>query len=486
MPDSRKGTDRYEEPPVRSQSVHSSEESGQLRGSEGTQEDGCAMNRSNEQQPSEVPRNSEAKHEVEIRLRWSWTEHSVWTTRMLTALEQGVRGNCWFSLIDKVYSQKNLLASLIKVAANEGSAGVDQVTVEQFDERWEANLKYLEEQLRAGTYRPQAVRRVEIPKPGSRETRPLGIPTVRDRVVQGAVRHVLEPIFEKEFAEHSYGFRPRRGCKDALRRVDHLLKQGYVYVVDADLKSYFDTIPHDRLMDRIRERIADGRVLALIESFLKADIMDGMKEWTPEAGAPQGAVLSPLLSNIYLNPLDHLMVALGFEMVRYADDFVILCRTAEEALRALEQVQQWTAEAGLTLHPTKTRIVDTRTERFAFLGYEFRGKHRFPREKSLKKFKDTVRLKTKRANGFSLATIIADLNTTLRGWFGYFKHSHKAVFKDLDSWIRGRLRSILRKRNGLRGRGRGQDHQRWPNKYFAQHGLFSLVTAHAQAVQQSK
>lgn len=441
------------------------------------------MTRPHEQPLSPVSRQNGATQDGEVLLRWSWTEHAVWTERMLTALEQGVKGNCWFSLIDKVYSAKNLLAALTKVSVNGGAAGVDQVTVEQFDHDWNTNLERLSEQLRTGTYRPLAVRRVQIPKPGSHETRPLGIPTVRDRVVQGAVRHVLEPIFEREFAEQSYGFRPRRGCKDALRRVDHLLKEGYVYVVDADLKSYFDTIPHGPLMDRVRERIADGRVLTLIESFLKADIMDGLKEWTPEAGAPQGAVLSPLLSNIYLNPLDHLMAAQGFEMVRYADDFVVLCRSAEEAQQALEQIQQWTAHAELTLHPTKTRVVDSRTDGFAFLGYHFQGDNRRPREKSLNKLKDTVRLKTRRTNGTSLSMMIADLNPTLVGWFAYFKHSHKYVFTKLDGWIRRRLRSVLRKRRGLRGLANGDDNHRWPNRYFAKHGLFSLTTAHALACQ---
>jgi RNA-directed DNA polymerase len=441
------------------------------------------MTKPNEQQLPKVPET--ATQDGEVRFRWSWTERTVWTERMLTALEQGVKGNCWFSLIDKVYSTKNLLAALTKVSANGGAPGVDQVTVEQFDHEWNTNLERLSEQLRTATYRPQAVRRVQIPKPGSRETRPLGIPTVRDRVVQGAVRHVLEPIFEREFAEHSYGFRPRRGCKDALRRVNHLLKQGYVYVVDADLKSYFDTIPHGPLMDRVRERIADGRVLTLIESFLKAGILEGLKEWAPEAGAPQGAVLSPLLSNIYLNPLDHLMAAQGFEMVRYADDFVILCKTADEAQRALEQVQQWTAPAGLTLHPTKTRIVDARTDGFDFLGYHFQGRAHWPREKSLNKLKDTIRAETKRQNGQSLTMIIARLNPTLRGWFAYFKHSGKSVFRDLDGWIRMRLRSILRKRIGLKGRPGRKDSDRWPNHYFAKHGLFSLTNAHTLVCQSS-
>ena len=212
--------------------------------------------------------------------------------------------------------------------------------------------------MQAGTYQPQAIRRVYIPKPGSTEQRPLGIPTVRDRTVQGALRHVLEPIFEQEFADHSYGFRPQRGCFDALRQVERLLKSGYVYVLDADLKSYFDTIPHERLLQRMRERIADQRVLSLVEAFLKAGLLDGVTEVETEAGAPQGAVLSPLLSNIYLNPLDHVMAGEGWEMIRYADDFIILCQSQEQAQQALQDVRQWVEQAGLTLHPTKTRIVD--------------------------------------------------------------------------------------------------------------------------------
>lgn len=419
-------------------------------------------------------------------LRWGWVEPSVWTGRMLTALEQGVKGGCWFSLMDKVYSQRCLTAAAFQVEANEGAAGVDHVSVKAFGERRESEVAKLSEQLRTGTYRPQSVRRVHIPKPGTKETRPLGIPTVRDRVVQAAVVKAIEPIFERDFAEQSYGFRPGRGCKDALRRVDQLLKAGYTFVVDADLKSYFDTIPHDRLMDRLRTKIRDGRLLALIESFLKAGILDGMQEWKPTAGAPQGAVLSPLLSNIYLDPLDHLLAEQGFEMVRYADDFVILCRTAEDAERALAIVQQWTNENGLTLHPEKTRVVDSITDGFEFLGYRFVKHRRYPRKKSLAKFKDAIRAKTSRTSGQSLAFIIADVNRTLRGWFEYFKHSSAPSFTPLDKWVRMRLRSILRKRRDIRGVGRGLSNFRWPNKYFAEHGLFNLVAAHAQAAQPSR
>jgi len=439
----------------------------------------------NEEQPSPVP--TAATQDGDVRLRWSWTERSVWTERMLTALEQGVKGGCWFSLKDKVDAPRNLAAAYQQVARNQGAAGVDHVTVRDFGDRLDDELPKLSQQLRDGIYRPQAVHRVHIPKPGSNETRPLGIPTVRDRVVQAAVVNVLEPIFEREFAEQSYGFRPERGCKDALRRVDQLLKAGYVHVVDADLKSYFDTIPHDRLLACLKKRIADGRVLSLIESFLKADIMDGLAAWTPEAGAPQGAVLSPLLSNVYLNPLDHLLARSGFEMVRYADDFVILCRTAEEAQQALQLVWDWTAENGLTLHPTKTKIVDERTEGFEFLGYRFVKHRRFPRRKSLAKFKEAIRAKTKRTSGDSLTCIVQRLNPILRGWFAYFQHSsYRSTFATLDGWVRMRLRSLLRKRTGRQGRGRGRDHQRWPNTFFVEHGLYCLGTAHDLAVQSSR
>lgn len=406
---------------------------------------------------------------------------------MLTALITRAEGGPWFRLFDKVFSERNLLAACQQVAQKKGAPGVDHVTTTEFVGQIPESLWQLSDALKGGTYRPQEIRRVHIPKPGTNETRPLGIPTVRDRVVQTAVVNVIEPIFERDFAEHSYGFRPGRGCRDALRRVDQLLKEGYTYVVDADLKGYFDSIPHDRLMTLLKTKIADGSLLSLIESFLKAGILEGMSSWIPESGAPQGAVLSPLLSNVYLDPLDHLMAQAGYEMVRYADDFVILCRTAEDASRALELVQQWTTDNGLTLHPTKTRIVDSGSVSFGFLGYEFRWVKRWPRKKSVQKLKDSIRQKTKRTNGNSLPCIVTNVNSTLRGWFIYFQHgSYRSDFANLDKWVRMRLRSILRRRRGLSGRGRGQDHNRWPNAYFAQTGLFSLAAAHVQACQSSR
>jgi RNA-directed DNA polymerase len=419
------------------------------------------------------------------RLRWAWAEASIWTDRMLAALENGVKGGCWFSLIDKVHSGKNLWSAWAKSAKNNGAPGVDGITIDRYEKDVEANLAYLSEQVRSGTYQPKPIRRTFIPKPDG-TLRPLGIPTVSDRIVQGAVRHAIEPIFEKEFAQHSYGFRPKRGCKDALRRVDELLKSGHRYVVDADLKSYFDTIPHDRLMKEIKTRVADSRVLKLIELFLEGKIMEGLEEWTPMAGAPQGAVLSPLLSNIYLNPLDHLMAGKGWEMVRYADDFVILCRSKQDAESALTQVKQWTAQAGLSLHPEKTRLIDTATESFEFLGYRFDKGRRWPRHKSKLKLRDSIRQHTKRSNGVSLKTTINRINPVLRGWYGYFKHASKGAMREIDGWVRMRLRSILRKRQKREGRGRGADHQRWPNAYFADRGLFSLDSAHRSARQPMK
>jgi len=418
-------------------------------------------------------------------VRWAWTEPSVWTNSMLETLEQSsVRGGKWHSLIDKVYKRENLLSAYREVAANKGDPGVDHVTVEDFGASLIRDVPKLEKQLRDGTYRPQAIKRVHIPKLGSKETRPLGIPTVRDRVVQNALRHVLEPILERQFAAHSYGFRPNRGCKDALRRVDGLVKAGYKYTVDVDLKSYFDTIPHDLLIKELRKYVADNQVIGLVEKFLQAEIVDEKDRWIPQTGVPQGAIISPLLSNLYLNDLDHFMAGQGYQMTRYADDLVIQCRTREEAESALALVSDWVTERGLLLHPTKTKIVHVDEEGFEFLGYRFIKHRRFPRPKSLAKLKDTIRSKTKRNNGQSLQAIIADLNRTLRGWYEYFKHSWKTTFPDLDGWVRMRLRSILRRRSKRKGRGSTiSDSKLYPIRFFAEQGLFSMTDARAREFQ---
>jgi RNA-directed DNA polymerase len=243
------------------------------------------------------------------------------------------------------------------------------------------------------------------------------------------------------------------------------------------LRSYFDTIPHDRLRERVAERVSDGRVLDLVSLFLQQGILDGLAHWTPTEGTPQGAVISPLLSNIYLNPLDHEMARNGYEMVRYADDFVVLCRTEAEAEAAMERVRAWVEAQGLSLHPEKTRIADADGTGFEFLGYHFHAGQRWPRKKSLQRLKAALREKTRRSAGTSLRAIIDDINRTLRGWYAYFKHARPSVFTRLDQWTRMRLRSILRKRAGRRGRGRGSDHVRYRNAFFEAAGLFSLEAA---------
>jgi RNA-directed DNA polymerase len=441
------------------------------------------MEQNNEQQPARVAAlpPKQAGDTASPPERWGWVERCVWTERMLTRLTTGESANrVWFSLMDKTYAPANLARAFHKVWKNGGSAGVDEQTVAHFGRHAEEELQRLHEQLREGTYRPQPVRRVWIDKPGSKEKRPLGIPAVRDRIVQGALRHVLEPIFEVDMAEHSYGFRPGRGAKDALRRVDSLLKAGHVWVVDADLKNYFDTIPYERLMAWVKQRVADGRVLALVESFLRAGVLEEAKGWQPTLrGTPQGGVISPLLANIYLNPLDRQMEQAGYEMVRYADDFVILCRSEAEAQQALDAVRQWVTEAGLTLHPEKTRGVDASAPGgFDFLGYHFEQGQRWPRKKSLLKLRQRVRAKTSRLEGRSLKDIIGDVNRTLRGWYGYFQHSQANTFAGVDGYVRRRLRSLLEKRRGRTRQGLGKAQQRWPNAWFAHRGLLSLAAEH--------
>ena len=404
---------------------------------------------------------------------------------MLSALVNGVKGNKWFSLVDKVERPTTLEAAWQKVASNGGAAGVDRQSIERFAASSAVYLGELSQALRERSYRPLPVKRVEIPK-GDGKTRPLGIPTVKDRVVQTALKFVLEPIFEAQFRDSSYGFRPGRGCKDALREVDGLLKEGYTFVVDADLQSYFDTIPHAQLMQRVEERVSDGAVLELISYFLKQDILHGMARWTPTGGSPQGAVISPLLANIYLHPLDVIMAEKGYRMVRYADDFVILCRAREDALRALEEVRLWVEENGLTLHPDKTHVGNCLTpgEGFEFLGYRFEAGQRTIRKKSLQRFKERMKKATRRTKGESLAQVVSKLNPMLKGWFAYFKHAKQRTFPTLDAQIRRRLRAMLRKQAKRPGFGRClNDHMRWPNAFFAEVGLFAMHTAWLDARQ---
>jgi RNA-directed DNA polymerase len=412
-------------------------------------------------------------------------EATIWTERMLAALDNGVKGSKWFSLIDKVARAETLQLAWEKVARNRGAAGVDGQSVEKFAARAEDYLKELEQAVKQGSYRPEPVKRVDIPK-GLGQTRPLGIPAVKDRIVQTALKLVIEPIFEREFHDSSYGFRPGRSCRAALREVDWLIGAGHTHVVDADLKGYFDSIPHQRLLARVEEKISDGRILELIEAYLRQDIVRGVERWTPTGGTPQGAVISPLLANLYLHPLDGLMHSKGYRMVRYADDFVVLCRTAEQAQAALAEVRLWVEDNGLALHPDKTHVGDCREngQGFDFLGYRFEAGRRWVRKKSLKALKDKVRRKTGRTRGVSLRNIIEELNPILRGWFAYFKHAQRLEFIRMDGFIRRRLRALLRKQEKRPGLGRClADHKRWNNAFFAEQGLFTMTEARNLASQ---
>lgn len=461
------------------------------------QEGGCASDKSREDEnrrechrsdSREVTKQAEETHydqAAEADLphsqtdRWWWVEPCIWSKRMLNALETGVKGGKWFSLYDKIFAPRTLEQAFERVRRNRGAAGVDRQSIAMFSRHKERLLADLHKALVEGSYRPLPVLRCWIDKPGSKDKRPLGIPAVRDRVVQTALRFAMEPVFEHGFAEQSYGFRPGRSAHGAVEQVDSLLKSGHVWVVDADLRSYFDSIPQDRLQAMVGQKISDGRVLELVGRFLRQGIMEDLKLWCPEKGTPQGGVISPLLSNIYLDPLDKLMSQAGFEMIRYADDFVILCSTQAQATQALEAVRQWTSANGLELHPDKTRIVDaSQYGGFDFLGYHFERGYKWPRERSEKKLRDTIRRKTRRANGNSLGFVIKEINPVLRGWANYFRYSVKNIFEDVDKWVRMRLRSILRKRRGRKGRGRGTDHNRWPNTYFERMGLYSTTKAH--------
>jgi len=419
-----------------------------------------------------VPR---AKQGREVAPGWAWTKAEVWTERMLATLERGIEGGKWYSLIDKVWKEETLRAAAQAVIRNQGAAGVDGQSTKQLKAQEEETIALLNRQLREDRYTPQPVKRQWIPKLGSKELRPLGIPTVRDRVVQTALVYVLEPIWERDFALHSYGFRPGRNAQQATQRVEALLQAGYPWIVDADLKGYFDTIPQDKLREAVGAKVADRRVLKLIESYLRQGVMETGKGWTPtERGTPQGAVLSPLLANLYLDPLDHKMAGEKREMTRYADDFIIQCRSRDEAESALATVRQWVGEAGLTLHPEKTRIVDARQPGgFDFLGWHFESGCKWPREKSVKRFQETLREGTRRNDGRSLDAIVQGLNRRLKGWAQYFRGGQGSTYEALDGWIRMRLRCILRRRSGRKGRG-WPDHRKYTNEFFAELGLISL------------
>lgn len=432
-------------------------------------------------QPSTAEGNSDhTKSQGEIPNRWEWVEPSVWSAKMLSTLERGVKGGKWFSLIDKVWKLDNLRSAFKRVKANKGAAGIDKQSIKNYESNLEENLQWLSKQLKEDTYTSKPMRRCHIEKPGRKnETRPIGIATVRDRVVQTALRNVIEPILENQFAEKSYGFRPRRSAKDALRKTRNSLDHGKCHVLDADIQGFFDEMDHEILIRRISELISDKRIIKMIRMFLETEVDDAGTRHIPTKGTPQGAVISPTLANLYLNELDWQLANEGNEMIRYADDFVVMCDKEEQAKKVRTQIEEWCGMNKLELHPEKTVVTEvTAKQGIDFLGYHLRTNGRtWVSKKSMKKYRDNIRPLTRRTSGVSLETTIEKLNPKLRGFYEYFKQGNIGGLKGLDGWTRMRLRSILRKRAGRKGKGRGLDHHRYRNAYFADLGLFSLEEA---------
>jgi len=357
----------------------------------------------------------------------------------------------WYSLIDKVYSLPNLLESWYEVKANKGAGGVDKESIEEFEGNLNQNLKELHRLLKERRYIPSPVRGVLIPKSSSGDLRPLGIPTVRDRVVQQAIKRIIEPIFERKFKDVSYGYRPERGAREAIQKCKEYIASGYRWVVDADIASFFDTVDHKLLMKALNEEIADGTLLDLIERFLKSGVMkDGRLKATHE-GVPQGGVISPLLANIYLHCFDSVMVERGYRLVRYCDDFVIFTKLRRKAERALQVTREILEDKlKLKLHPQKARIAHAFFDGFEFLGCLFKSGYIRPKDKSIESFKDKVRHVTRRQQPKKLDMIIERLNPVVRGWGNYFRYGNvNKLYQRLDEWMRMRLRSFLEKKRAV-------------------------------------
>lgn len=400
---------------------------------------------------------------------------------MLTALQRD-KPTKWYSINDKLFSHGNLKASWKYVRSRSKAVGVDRQSLAGFEKNRKEYLENLQVDLKSGTYRPAPVMRKWVPKLGSKQMRPIGISTVRDRVVHTAVKQLIEPIFERQFLDCSYGFRPERSAKDALRAVQALLDQGHHWIVDADIESFFDSIDHQVLTDALRTQIVDGKVLQLIDVLVKQPVMEGKVRTTPTKGMPQGSILSPLLANIYLHSMDQTLIKSGLHLVRYADDLVILCQSEAEAHAALVTLQAECARLKLKAHPEKTKIVSVNTDGFDFLGYHFRGEKRHPRNKSMNKWRAHIKLRTPRSFGQSINEAIKAVNTVVLGVVNYFQHvSYKSVFAKWDAYIRRRLRAILLRQLGKSYTfGQGQAHNRWNNRWFADQGLISAGATYTE------
>lgn len=396
----------------------------------------------------------------------------------------------WYSLADKVWNPGNLAMAAAAVLANRGAAGVDHQSGDQFAEHLGDELDRLGRAMQEHRYKPLPVRRVWIPKPGTKKQRPLGVPAIRDRVAEEAMRRVMEPIWEPTFSADSYGFRPGRSAHEAVHRIFNHLSDGYHWVVDADIRDYFGSIDQPLLIDKVAERIADGTVLGWLRDMLRAGVMDAGK-WQPTPrGTSQGSVISPLLANIYLDALDQAMASLpGTQFIRYADDWCALARTQEDAEAALKMAQIILDELRLTLHPEKTRIVNVRETAFDFLGFTFfwassksgLGRPLFgPKQAATERFKNRVRELTRRTRPMNLQMVIDDLAPVIRGWGQYFTISHNGHYYELDAWVRERCRAFVAKRWNRSPALNAE----WTNTRLAHMGLPSLAVMRRQVLAQ--
>ncbi len=385
--------------------------------------------------------------------------------------ERSVKKHKWYSLYDKVYAPGNLERAWEKVRSNRGAGGIDRQSIADFGREKEKHLEEIHRLLREKRYRPLPLRRVYIPK-ASGEKRPLGIPTIRDRVVQQALLNILGPVFEPTFHENSYGFRPLRSAHQAIEHVMRSVQDGKEWVLEVDIRKYFDKVSHELLLEAVNEEVSDGSVLRLIRMFLEAGVMEEGEQKPTEEGTPQGGVISPLLANIYLNRFDWEMAKRGHDMVRYADDFVVLCPTREEAERALSDVQKMLeGKLRLQLHPEKTRILHHEEGSFDFVGFLIHRRYLWPRMKTLRRFKEKVRYATRRQQGRSVREMIAQLNTVLRGFGNYYRMANvRRLYERLDGWVRMRVRCCIE------GKRTMYQNYRITNAFLSSLGLVSLLT----------
>lgn len=392
--------------------------------------------------------------------------------------ETKIKKHKWYSLYDKVYGPANLERAWEKVRSNKGAGGVDRQSIADFEREKEKHLREIHRLLREKRYKALSLRRVYIPK-GNGERRPLGIPTIRDRVVQQALLNILEPIFEPTFHEHSYGFRANRSTHTAIEHVVKSMQEGKEWVLEIDIRKYFDTVHHELLLDAVNEEVSDGSVLRLIRMFLESGVMENGVRQATEEGTPQGGVISPLLANIYLNHFDWEMAKRGHDMVRYADDAVVLCASREEAERALGDVRKMLeGKLRLKLHPEKTRILYHKEGSFDFLGFLVHRRYLWPRMKTLMRFKEKVRLATRRQQGRNVQEVISLLNPVLRGFGNYYLRANvKGLFEKLDEWIRMRVRSFMEKKRAVKHQNR-----RLPNALLEQLGLVSLTGLYTKSL----